>query len=86
MTDSDTERNNKFDETMDDIIYCIVFSFTGILLIIVIISKICLFYKRNSRGDCKEDPLITKQERDAEEAENNEYVKAGNNGNNENNI
>ena len=82
MTDNDTERNNKFDESMDNIIYWVVFMFTGLLLCVCIIAKICHFYKMNSRRDCKEDPLITKQERDAEEAENNKYVKAGNNGNN----
>ena len=83
MTDNDTERNNKFDENMDNIIYWVVFSFISLLVIVFIITYICRFYKMNSRRDCKEDPLITKQEKDAEkdaeEAENNEYVKAGNN-------
>ena len=86
MTDNDIERDNKFDESMDNIIYWVVFMFISLLLCVCIIAKICHFYKMYSRGDCKEDPLITKQERDAEkdaeEAENNEYVKAGNNINN----
>ena len=82
MTDNDIERDNKFDESMDNIIYWVVFMFISLLLCVCIIAKICHFYKMYSRGDCKEDPLITKQERDAEKAENNEYVKAGNNINN----
>ena len=53
-------------KTIDNITIWTLFIASTIIIILIIISGCCQFYKSHYRGDWNEEPLIKKQETDTE--------------------